>query len=111
MRNKHILVPLDLMRGPVNALVCAQKMAAEAPLSITLLHVIDLNISPAQPSINEQLAAESRAALQKLARLFFGAEQAARIVARFGVPAVEIIAEAKESEANLIVMCGPKADR
>jgi nucleotide-binding universal stress UspA family protein len=111
MRNKHILVPLDLVRGPASALVAVQKMAAETPLYITLLHVIDLNIFPPQPSVNDQLCAESQAALRKLARLFFGAEQSVRTIVRFGQPADEIIAEAKTAGADLIVMCGPKPRR
>jgi nucleotide-binding universal stress UspA family protein len=111
MRDKHILVPLDLVRGPASALVFVQKMAAESPVCITLLHVIDLNIFPPQPAINDQLCAESQAALRKLAKLFFGAEQAARIIVRVGRPAGEIIAEAKEAEADLIVMCGPRSAR
>jgi nucleotide-binding universal stress UspA family protein len=46
-----------------------------------------------------------------LAKLFFGAEQAARIIVRAGQPAGEIIAEAKAAEADLIVMCGPRSGR
>jgi nucleotide-binding universal stress UspA family protein len=111
MGSKHILVPLDLVRGPASALVCAQRMAAESPVCITLLHVIDLNIFPPQPEINDQLLAESQTALRKLAKLFFGAEQAARINVRLGEPAAEIIAEAAEAGADLIVMCGPKPGR
>jgi nucleotide-binding universal stress UspA family protein len=111
MRNRHILVPLELVRGPADALVAAQQMAAEAPVCVTLLHVIDLNIFPPQPAVNEQLCAESQAALRKLAKLFFGAEQDVRTIVRIGQPADEIIAEANASEADLIVMCGPKAGR
>jgi universal stress protein A len=111
MRNKHILVPLDLVRGPADALVAAQEMAAETPVRVTLLHVVDLNILPLQPAVYEQLCAESQAALRKLANLFFGSEQAVRTVVRVGQAADEIIAEAKADEADLIVMCGPKAGR
>jgi nucleotide-binding universal stress UspA family protein len=111
MRNKHILVPLDLVRGPASALVAAQQMAAESPLCITLLHVIDLNIFPPQPAVNDQLCAESQAALRKLAKLFFGAKQVVRTIVRLGQPADEIIAEAKTAGADLIVMCGPKPRR
>jgi nucleotide-binding universal stress UspA family protein len=111
MRSKHILVPLDLVRGPASALVFVQKMAAESPVRVTLLHVIDLNIFPPQPAVNDQLCAESQAALRKLARLFFGAEQAARLIVRIGHPADEIIAEAKAAGADLIVLCGPKSRR
>jgi nucleotide-binding universal stress UspA family protein len=111
MRSKHILVPLDLVRGPASALVSVQQMAAESPIRVTLLHVIDLNIFPPQPAVNDQLGAESQAALRKLAKLFFGAEQAARIIVRFGHPAAEIVIEAKAAEADLIVMCGPRPGR
>ena len=111
MRNKHILVPLDLVRGPASALVFVQQMAAETPVSVTLLHVVNLNIFPAQPAVNEQLCAESQAALRKLAKLFFGAEQATRIIVRAGQPASEIVAEAKAAGADMIVMCGPKPRR
>jgi nucleotide-binding universal stress UspA family protein len=111
MRSKHILVPLDLMRGPASALVFVRQMAAETPVRITLLHVVELNIFPTQPAVLDQLCAESEAALRKLAMLFFGAEQAARIVVRTGQAAGEILAEANASDADLIVMCGPKTGR
>ncbi len=111
MRSKHVLVPLDLTRGRASALVFVRQMAGETPVRVTLLHVVELNIFPLQPTVLDQLCAESEAALRKLARLFFGAEQAARIVVRTGRAASEIIAEAKASDADLIVMCGPKPGR
>jgi nucleotide-binding universal stress UspA family protein len=86
-------------------------MAAESLVTVTLLHVIDLNISPPLPEVNDQLCAESQAALRKLAKLFFGSEQAVRTTVRIGRPAEQIIAEAKEAEADLIVMCGPESRR
>jgi nucleotide-binding universal stress UspA family protein len=111
MRTKHILVPLDLVRGTATALVTVQEMVEEAPVQVTLLHVIDLNIFPMQREVSDQLRAESEAALRKLCRLFFGAEQAARTVVRFGNPAKEIAVEARECEADIIVMSGPKEQR
>jgi nucleotide-binding universal stress UspA family protein len=111
MSRKHILVPLDLVRGSADALVFAQQMALENPLTITLLHVIDLNIAPTVspvPAIYAQLYAESQAALRKLAKLFFGSEQATRIVVRFGKPVDEIVAEAKTEEVTMIILAGPK---
>jgi nucleotide-binding universal stress UspA family protein len=111
MSRKHILIPLDLVHGSADALVFAQQMAMENPLTITLLHVVDLNIAPTvstAPGIYAQLYAESQAALRKLAKLFFGSEQATRIVVRFGKPVDEIVAEAKNEEVSMIVLCGPK---
>jgi nucleotide-binding universal stress UspA family protein len=111
MRSKHVLVPLDLLRGPASALAFVRQMAGEAPVRVTLLHVVELNIFPPQSAVLDQLCAESEAALRKLARLFFGADQAARIAVRTGQAASEIIAEAKASAADLIIMCGPKSGR
>ena len=108
MNRKHILIPLDLVRGSAGALVFAQQMALENPLTITLLHVVDLNIAPTISDVDAQLYAESRAALGRLAKLFFGSEQAARIVVRFGKPVDEIVVEAKNEGADMIVLCGPK---
>jgi len=109
MRSQHILVPLDLTRGPASALVFVQQLAAQSPICVTLLHVVELNIFPPQPSINDQLCKESQAALRKLAKLFFGTEQAARIVVRTGQPSEQILAEATAAHVDLIVMCSPKS--
>jgi nucleotide-binding universal stress UspA family protein len=109
MNSKHILIPLDLVRGPATALVFAQQMALENVVSVTLLHVIDLNIAPAPSDVYTRLCAESQAALRKLAKLFFGTDYATRVVVRVGQPADEIIAEAKEGAADMIVLCGPKS--
>src|ERR1700677_1278344 len=110
MKNKKILGPVDLNPGTAPALMFVQQLASESPLSVTLLHVIDLNIVP-QQGIYEQLRAESVAALRKLANLFFGSDQVARISVRIGRPAEEIIAEATGEASDLIVLCGPKSHR
>jgi nucleotide-binding universal stress UspA family protein len=110
MKSKRVLIPIDLMRDSADALVFAQQMAQEEPLSITLLHVVDLNIQPAL-RVHSQLCSESEAALRKLAKLFFGVEQAAETVIRAGNPADEIVAEAKASRADLIVLCGEKSTK
>jgi nucleotide-binding universal stress UspA family protein len=107
MSIKNILIPLDLMRSPCDALVYARNMAADAPICVTLLYVLNLNIVPPGRQIYDELCAESEAALRKLARFFFGADGAARVVVRVGAPHEEIIAEAKERPADLIILSGP----
>jgi len=111
MNTKHILIPLHLIHGSAHALVFARRMAMERPLSVTLLHVVDLNIASVEPSVYDQLCAEGEAALRKLARLFFGTDPAVRVVVRVGNPADEIVAEARAGAAEMIVLCGPKAPR
>jgi len=106
MNSKHVLIPLNLVRGTADPLVFAQQLALERPLLITLLHVVDLNIAPAL-RVYSQLCAESEAALRKLAKLFFGSDQAVRVVVRVGRTADEILAEAEAAAADMIVLSHP----
>jgi nucleotide-binding universal stress UspA family protein len=108
MNIKRVLIPLDLMRSPCDALVFAQNMAADSPVCVTLLYVLNLNIVPPTPQIYDELCAESEEALKKLARFFFGSDQAAHVVVRVGAPHEEIVAEAKKESADLIILSGPE---
>lgn len=106
---KNILIPLDLMRSPCDALVAARNMAGEVPVSVTLLYVLNLNIVAAiGRQVYDELCAESETALRKLAGFFFGAEKAARIVVRVGRPHEQILAEAKAAHSDLIILSGPE---
>lgn len=107
MKNKRVLVPLDLLRGSPNVLEFVQNLAMESPLSVTLLHVVDVNIALVRPSVYDELCAEAEAALRKLAKLFFGTAKAARVAVRVGNVSDEIVAEAKAGSADMIVLCGP----
>jgi nucleotide-binding universal stress UspA family protein len=104
---KRILIPLDLMRSPCDALMFARNLAAERPICITLLYVLNLNIGLPAAQIYAELHIESEKALRKLARLFFGSDEAVRIVVREGRPHEEIVAEARSTAADLVVLAGP----
>src|ERR1022692_3727307 len=52
---KRVLVPLDLMRSPCDALVYARNMAADSPVCVTLLYVLNLNIVPPGRQIYDEL--------------------------------------------------------
>jgi nucleotide-binding universal stress UspA family protein len=108
MNIKHVLIPVDLMRSPCDALIFARTMAADSPICVTLLYVLNLNIVPPGRQIYDELCAESEAALRKLARFFFGTDRAARVVVRVGAPHEEIVAEAKKESADLIILSGPE---
>ncbi len=110
MTHKSVLIPVDLMRSPCDPLVFARDMAAETPLCVTLLYVLNLNIQAAG-HIYKELCAESEAALRRLARHVFGSEQAVRVVVRMGVPGDEIVAEAKSRPTDLIIMSGSRRHR
>jgi len=106
MNNNRILVPVDLLHGSSGALEFVQALAMENPLSVTLLHVVDANIAPIRPGIYDELCAEAEAALRRLARVFFGDDQATRVVIRIGKVADEIVAEARACSADLLVLGG-----
>jgi nucleotide-binding universal stress UspA family protein len=109
MNIKNILVPLDLVSSPCDALVFARNLAANAPVCVTLLYVLNLNvITPTGRQVCDELCSESERALRKLARLFFGTDRAARIVVRVGAPPQEIVAEAEAASADLIILTAPK---
>jgi len=108
MNGKRVLIPLDLMRSPCDALIFARTMAVDQPVCVTLLYVLNLNIVVPSRQIYDELCAESEAALRKLARFFFGEDRAARIVVRVGAPHEEIVAEAKAESADLIILSGPE---
>jgi nucleotide-binding universal stress UspA family protein len=108
MNSKRVLIPLDLMRSPCDALIFARNMAADQPVSVTLLYVLNLNIVAPGRQIYDELCVESERALQRLAKFFFGAEWAAHVVVRVGAPHEEIVAEAKAESADLIILSGPE---
>jgi nucleotide-binding universal stress UspA family protein len=108
MNNKHILLPVDLVRSPCHSLVFAREMAAETPICVTLLYVLNLNIVTPTQNIYDELRAESEAALRALARFFFGTDQSVRVVVRIGAPEEEILAEARAQAVDLIVLPRPE---
>lgn len=108
MNAKRVLIPLDLMTSPSDALVYAREMAVDAPLCVTLLYVLNLNIVAPGRQVYDELCAEGEAALRKLAWLFFGTERAARIVVRVGLPHEQIVAEARSDKSDLIILSSPK---
>jgi nucleotide-binding universal stress UspA family protein len=109
MNTRRILVPVDLVRSPSDALAYARSLAVDTPVSVTLLYVLNLNIvPPGGCHVLEDLCAEAENALRKLARLFFGTDRAVRIVIRIGSPHQEIAAQAKAGGDELIVMAAPQ---
>ena len=108
MNSKHVLIPVDLMRSPCDALIYARDMAADCALCVTLIYVLNLNIVAPGRQIYDELCAEGEAALRRLARLVFGTDQAVQIVVRVGAPHEEILTEARAHPTDLIVMSGPE---
>ena len=111
MNAKRILIPVNPLKGPFEALQFAQGLASEVPIRVTLLNVVNLNVIGVESRIYNEVCAESEAALKKLAKHFFGESPSVRINVRVGRPHGEIVAEAGAESSELIIMAGPKPAR
>lgn len=111
MHAKRILVPVSLQRGDADALRFIENLSRDVPVHATLLHVVNLNIFGLEPRVLNELRHENEQRLRALARLFFEVVRLPQLRVRVGRPHEEILAEAEEEHAELIVMASPKACR
>ena len=104
MSLERILVPLDIRKWPVEVFSVANTFAKHPSATVTLLHVVTLNIAAPEKGIYEQLGREAHWHLERLARgcLRPGVTTTTRV--RFGKPAEEILAEAADGNVDLIVL-------
>ena len=103
MNHSDILVPVNLEKPSYEGLEFAARAAAENPVLTTLLYVVELNIFPLDRRVYDEVCLDYQRQLGMLARRFFDS-QSPRLRVRIGKPYEEILAEAKESEPELIVM-------
>jgi nucleotide-binding universal stress UspA family protein len=104
MRVEGILIPLDVRDWSIEVFSVANALTKPAGASVTLLHVVTLNIAASENRIYERLAQEAHGHLERLAWDCLLPGIPASTCVRFGKPADEILAEAAESDANLIVL-------
>jgi nucleotide-binding universal stress UspA family protein len=107
MQGRRILVPVNLPLHSFEALLFAKQMAGEVPLSLTLLHVVRLNIA-FESRVYDELCLESEEALRQIGRRIFGATPGVNVIVRVGKPHEEIVAEAQSASAELILLSTPK---
>jgi nucleotide-binding universal stress UspA family protein len=106
MQAKRILVPIRLPSKSFDTLLFAQKIAAESPVSITLLNVVGLNIA-FESTVYDEMCRESENALRRLGTRFLRDAVDVNIRVRVGNPRDEIVTEAKSSCADLILLSAP----
>ena len=109
MNRSDILVPLNLEKQSFEGLKFASRMAADMLIRTTLLYVVELNIFPFDRRVYDELCREYHERLRVLAECCFKDQPRLRV--RVGKAYQEIIAEAKESDAELIVMEIPQGRR
>ena len=104
---KHILVPVELGRGPHRAVAVAGALAAQSSARLTLLHVIQkiehLPASELQP-FYVRLGARARQALGRAARGVAHTGVRVHTANVVGDPAREIVRFATRARVDLIVL-------
>jgi nucleotide-binding universal stress UspA family protein len=108
-----ILVPVDLDKpdDSRDALRFVHAVAIQAAIKVTLLHVINLNISLPLTRVYEEMRAASETALRELAVIFFRHGLLVRCRVRMGRPHEQIVAEAAQENFELILLSSRRRSR
>lgn len=104
MSLERILLPVDITKWPVEVFSVANTLAKQPGATVTLLHVVTLNIAAPEKGVYEQLGRDAHWHLERLARRCLRPGVTATTRVRFGRPAEEILAEAAAGNVDLIVL-------
>jgi nucleotide-binding universal stress UspA family protein len=104
MELERILLPLDIRKCPLEVFSVVNGFAKQQGITVTLLHVVTLNIAAPEKGVYEALGRDARWHLERLARGCLHPSVAANTRVRYGKPAEEILAEAAAGSADLIVL-------
>jgi nucleotide-binding universal stress UspA family protein len=104
MTAERILLPLDIRKCPLEVFSVINGCAKYPGATVTLLHVVNLNIAAPENRVFEEFERDARWHLERLARGCLRRDIAATIRVRVGKPAEEILAEAAGGNADLIVL-------
>jgi nucleotide-binding universal stress UspA family protein len=110
VKPQHILVPVDFSDSPARALRHAAKRAAESAGSLIIVHVVPadygwLGIGRGESrNLDRSLQRQAADRLRAFAYEYVGHNVAADLEVRIGQPAEEIVAAARESKCDSIVL-------
>ena len=109
MKPEGILLPLYIRKCPLEVFSAVNGLAKYPGATVTLLHVVTLNIAAPEKRVYEELARDARWYLERLARGCLRLDLTTTIIrVRVGKPAEEILAEAAAGNADLIILpCYP----
>jgi len=110
MTGKRILVPVDLEKKSFDNVAFVAGLGIEMPVSVTLLYVVNLNVSALERRVYDELRKVSEQRLRALASLFFS-NGSSSICVRVGRPHEQILAEAEQGQAELIVVASKTSSR
>lgn len=105
---KHILVPTDFADPAAEALELAIELARKLDAKLTLLHVYEVFVPIPYASATawpfQQIEARAQALLDALAAKVSARHKNCQALLQPGIPSEQIVATAKDLEADLIVM-------
>ena len=109
MKLRKILAPVDFSASMPGTLQCATTFAHEFGAAITLLHVVKPDQSDIPQGIARLQAAEAvrdagECQLNQLIDVLWANEVKAEALVAVGIPHLQIVNEAREIQADLIIM-------
>jgi len=107
MRLRRILVPIDFGDTTVAVLQHAAAFAREHKATITLLHVVKPDDSEGRrdlSSITDDPVESGERQLRQLVDVIWGEEISTDVVVAIGKPHMQIVNEARETGADMIIM-------
>ena len=104
MKPKRILLPIDTAKCPLEVFDVANDFAGRPEVTVILLHVVNLNIVAPENRVYEELGREVYSHLCRLAREYIHPFASTAVRVRAGQLEQEILAEAAEQKADLIIL-------
>ena len=104
MKTDKILFPIDLAKCPLDALPLVNGVAGRSQATVVLLHIVTLNIQAPDNRVYSELCREAEWRLKRLADHYVHPMIETCLRVRVGNPIEEIVAEATEQQASLIVL-------
>jgi nucleotide-binding universal stress UspA family protein len=109
MRPERILLPIDVTRCPLEVFELVNGFAKRPEVTVILLHVMNPNYAALGKQVGEQRHQDARYYLERLADKHLHPIASTLTHVRAGEPAQQILEEARDERADLIILptCGP----
>jgi nucleotide-binding universal stress UspA family protein len=104
MNALKILVPIDITSCPLEVFDLVNGFAKRPEVAVILLYVVNLNIVSPENRVYEEIGQESQWFLEQLAHKYVHPNDHTVVRVRVGKPDEEILAEATEQKADLIIL-------
>jgi nucleotide-binding universal stress UspA family protein len=100
----RILLPVDITQCPLEVFSFINRFAGDHRVTVILLNAVNLNVMVLENRVIEDLSYLAEHHLKRLSEKFLNPDLSVRLRVRVGTPAQEILAEARESNVDLIIL-------